>query len=581
MLLFVAMLLRGSAAMEASFVVSHFFAKINVMKNKIEISVYGALLALLIGGSLWLFFDLSRERERIVSSRTQIAIEKSKFMSQWLRNVFLSSDYVLRDVREKVNPNELKHASPEKNKQMNTWLGEKAKTVSGLLAIGIYDSNHIYRADNIPAIIGFRSNLKTPPSKRDDKVSFTYMPVEKSANKKPTILISRGIFSQDGKDIGGISGAIDLDLTQGWLQSFYVGPRDILLLLDEDGTMLAQNPAQPDVLGRKINLFQEHFKNFKASGSSISLTSSHLDGVDRIYGITRMEELPIVLVVGYATDDTLMEWRHRAWQISCGFIALMILALFAVRAYMKSLRQGKELLILATTAEKANSTKDKFISIIAHDLRSPFTSMLGFSEIMNESFANNDLADQKKYFGYIHEGIKRVYKLLENLLLWAKLQREGITPTPEDLVLKETIDETIEPLQLAIQNKAITLSVQIPETLHVYSDKNIVSTIVRNLVSNALKFTPRNGSIVVSAVKKEQLVELSIKDNGTGIPPDKLNILFDISKKTSTDGTEGESGSGLGLLLCKDLVEQQNGKIRVESEVGKGSAFHFTLPVKE
>jgi signal transduction histidine kinase len=282
------------------------------------------------------------------------------------------------------------------------------------------------------------------------------MPVEKSANKKPTILISRGVFSQDGKGVGGISGAIDLEFTQEWIQSFFVGPNDILFLMDENGTLLACNPAKPDALGKKSNLFQEQSGIYRASGSSSFLSSSQLDGINRIYGITRMEEMPIVLVVGYDLNNTLMEWRHRAWQISCGFIALMVLAFFAVRAYMKSLRQGRELLILATAAEKANSTKDKFFSIIAHDLRGPFNSMLGFSEIMNESFENNDLANQKKYFGYIHAGIKRQYKLLENLLLWAKLQREGITANPENLTLKLTVDETIEPLLLLLHHKSIS-----------------------------------------------------------------------------------------------------------------------------
>ncbi|MCE1188351.1 MAG: ATP-binding protein [Ignavibacteria bacterium] len=549
------------------------------MKNKSLLSVYGILLAIMLGGSLWLYFDLVGERERILSNSSQIAIEKSKFMSQWLRNVFLSSDYVLRDVREKVNPNELIHSSPLMKKQINLWLGEKAKTVFGLSAIGIYDSSHIYRADNVPEIIGFRTNLKMPTSQNDDKVTFNYMPPEKSANKKPTILISRGIFSQDGKGIGGIAGAIDLEFTQSWIQSFHVDSNDALFLIDEDCTLLAHNSSTPGAMGNKNIQFQTLLSSNKISGSSSSLMSSQIDGIKRIYGITRLGEIPIVLVVGYDINTVLKEWRHRTRQISCGFFVLMILVFFVVRAYMKSLDQGKKMLILATKAEEANSTKDKFFSIIAHDLRGPFTSMLGFSEIMRDSFENNDLDNQRKYFGYIHEGIKGVYKLLDNLLLWAKLQRGGITSNPEDLLLKSIVDETIEPLRLLINNKSITFLNQIPDSTKVYSDKNLLSTIIRNLVSNAIKFTQRNGCIFVSAIANDQFVEISIKDDGTGIPKDKINILFDISKKTSTTGTEGEPGTGLGLLLCKDLVEKQNGKIWVESEVGKGSTFSFTIPL--
>lgn len=550
------------------------------MKNKTEVGVYLILLAIISVGSLWICIDLIRERERIISDRTQIAIEKSRFMSQWLRTVFLSSDYVLRDVRDKVNPNELPHAKPEKIKQINTWLGEKAKTVSGLLAIGIYDSNQIYRVDNIPAIIGFHTNLKIPTRQSDDKVTFNYMPIEKSANKKPTILLSRGIFSQDGKGIGGIVGATNLEFTQGWMQTFDVGKNDILFLMDENGTLLARNPSIPESLGKKHNLYKELYNSHKIESSG-SISSDQIDGVNRIYGITRMEELPIILVVGYDLNNILEEWRHRAWQISCGFIALMFFAFLAMRAYMKNLRQGKELLLLATKAEKANSTKDKFLSIIAHDLRGPFSSMLGFSDMINENFENNNLVNQKKYFGYIHEGLKREYKLLEDLLLWAKLQRGGIIANPEDLALNLIVEEIIEPLRPLKDNKSIKFLNQIPDAINVFSDKNMLSAIIRNLVSNAIKFTPRNGTIIVSAIKMEQFVEIYIKDDGTGISKDKIDLLFDISKKTSTVGTEGESGTGLGLSLCKDLVEQQKGKIWVESEVGKGSTFYFTLPLKD
>lgn len=551
------------------------------MKNKTEIGVYALLLTILSVGALWICFDLVRERERIIGDRTQIVIEKSKFMSQWLRTVFLSSDYVLRDVRDKVNLNELTQATPEKIKQINAWLGEKVKTVPGLLAIGIYDSNRIYRADNLPEIIGFRTNLNIPTDQIDDKATFTYMPIEKSANKKPMILLSRGIFSQDGKGMGGIVGATNLEFTQRWIQSFDVSHNDILFLMDENGTLLARNPSIPETLGKKQNLYQELYSSFKIFGNSGSISSSQIDGVNRIYGITRMEELPIILVAGYDLNTILKEWRHRAWQMSCGFIALMFLAFFATRAYMKSLRQGRELLVLATTAEKANSTKDKFLSIIAHDLRGPFNSMLGLSDLMNENFENNNLENQKEYFGYIYEGIKREYKLLEDLLIWAKMQRGGIVPNPEDLFLKSIVEETIEPLLPLTHNKSIKLLNQIPDAINVYSDKNMLSTIIRNLVSNAIKFTPRNGTIIVSAINKEQFVEINIKDTGTGISKDKIELLFDISKKTSTAGTEGESGSGLGLSLCKDLVEQQKGKIWVESELGKGSTFYFTLPFKD
>ena len=246
------------------------FSILNRKKNKI--ALYGLIFAVILGIGLWLYFDLISERNRIISDRSQIAIEQSKFMSQWLRTLFLSSDYVLRDVREKVNPTDLEHATPEKITQINAWLGEKAATVPGLSGIGIYDSNLIYRADNVPQIIGFRTNLKMPSGQSDDKVSFQYMPVEKSANKQPTILLNRVSFSKDGKIMGGVVAAVDPRIAQEWIQSFKIGNKDVLALVDEEGTLLARNPAMPEDHTKKISVFQEQFKKYSTL-SSVSFIS--------------------------------------------------------------------------------------------------------------------------------------------------------------------------------------------------------------------------------------------------------------------------------------------------------------------
>ena len=223
-------------------------------------------------------------------------------------------------------------------------------TVPGLSGIAIYDSSLIYRAGNDTQVIGFRSNQKIPTHNQiDDKISFQYMPAEISANKKPTILLNRRIFSQDGKFMGGLVAAINLNFAQHWIQSFNVGSTDVLALMDEEGTLLARNPTKPEDLGNKINLFPEQSKFFRASSEASFVSLFPLDGVKRIYGITTMDDLPIVLVVGYDLNYVTVEWQRRAWQLSWGFIALTGVALFAVRAYIKSLVQGEELYKLATT----------------------------------------------------------------------------------------------------------------------------------------------------------------------------------------------------------------------------------------
>ncbi len=257
---------------------------------------------------------------------------------------------------------------------------------------------------------------------------------------------------------------------------------------------------------------------------------------------------------------------------------LFLLVIIYFLLYTNRLRIENE--VARIKAEKANSTKDKFLSIIAHDLRSPFTYMLGYSDIMNENFDNNSLENQKEIFGYIDTGINKVYKLLDNLLLWAHLQKDGIAFNPIEITLSTMVNETAEPLLQLSQNKAIKIINQIPADIIVYADNSMLSTIIRNLVSNAIKFTPRNGSVIITALNKKHFIEISIKDNGVGISPDKINRLFDVSEMTSTNGTEGESGTGLGLSLCKEFIELHKGEIWVESEIGKGTSFCFTIPSK-
>ncbi len=261
------------------------------------------------------------------------------------------------------------------------------------------------------------------------------------------------------------------------------------------------------------------------------------------------------------------------------FVAvLFFLIILYYLLYSNRLRiENEEARILA---EKSNETKDKFLSIIAHDLRSPFTYLLGFSDMMKENFITNNIEEQKELFGHIYTGIRNVYKLVDNLLLWARSQKESISFNPVEIELNTVVSDTIESLVPLSNNKALRISNTIPADSKVIADKSMLATIMRNLVSNAIKFTPKNGSIVISAIMKDKFAEVSIQDTGIGIEAEQLHSLFDISEKTSTSGTEGESGTGLGLLLCKEFIEKHGGVIKVESVVGKGSTFYFTLPSK-
>ncbi len=230
-----------------------------------------------------------------------------------------------------------------------------------------------------------------------------------------------------------------------------------------------------------------------------------------------------------------------------------------------------------------NATKDKFFSIIAHDLKNPFNALLGFTELLADSFEEYDGSKQKQYADKIYNGVQNTNKLLENLLLWSRSQKGKLKFKPNEENIYLLTNATIKLLSQLAENKSINLVNKIPEQLYVLVDKDMLSTIIRNLVSNAVKFTPRGGVIEISArlvgsENKHKSVEISVKDNGIGIPSEIQQKLFSISESTSTKGTEEETGTGLGLILCKEFVDKHQGKIWIESEIGKGSNFIFTIP---
>ncbi|MCK5145361.1 HAMP domain-containing histidine kinase [bacterium] len=243
----------------------------------------------------------------------------------------------------------------------------------------------------------------------------------------------------------------------------------------------------------------------------------------------------------------------------------------------KILQQNKKL-------QDLNATKDKFFSIIAHDLKSPYSSMLGFSGILYNEFDDYDTQEQKQFIKIIHSELQNAFKLLENLLYWSHSQMNTIDFYPEKENLFLISQETIGMLRLSAINKSISLINEIPKHIFVKTDKNMFAVILRNLVSNAIKFTPKQGTVEVAACtitnkNNQEYAEITIKDNGVGVLGEIQSKLFDISESTSTRGTENEAGSGLGLILCKEFIEKHNGKIWIENEMEKGSKFIFTIPI--
>lgn len=237
---------------------------------------------------------------------------------------------------------------------------------------------------------------------------------------------------------------------------------------------------------------------------------------------------------------------------------------------------------------KAIQTKDKFLSIIAHDMKNPIYNLMGLSEFMIEKIDSWDSQKTKEFIEYIHLSSKQGFNLLENLLEWSRSQTGTLKWRPDYIDLKNTIHGNLVLLRSNAENKNIQLAATYfsgkdaeknPEI--VYADRNMVSTVIRNLLSNALKFTDSGGRVSISTHNKGDFIEIAVSDTGVGIKEEDREKLFRLDVHHTTLGTNEEKGTGLGLLLCKEFVEKNRGSISVESEIGKGSTFRFILPKKK
>lgn len=255
-------------------------------------------------------------------------------------------------------------------------------------------------------------------------------------------------------------------------------------------------------------------------------------------------------------------------------ISLFLLTLIGTVGFLLLVKEKQDLKI-----KKLLDDKNQFFSIIAHDLRGPLGSSAGLSEILTQNIEDYSREEIKEIIEMLHESNKNTYKLLENLLDWSKVQTGMIEFSPKKIMLNTLIMENIELNKNAALNKNISLSFESSELIEVEVDKNMIDTIVRNLLTNAIKFTDKHGEITVRFENKHQKVAISITDNGIGIPDDIKENLFKINGKVTQRGTENERGSGLGLLLCSEFIKMHQGEIWIESEPGKGSTFKFTLPL--
>lgn len=342
---------------------------------------------------------------------------------------------------------------------------------------------------------------------------------------------------------------------------------DAIFITNKTGNYIYSNKAATDILGyssEEIRLktiadisppdkIEEYFEVFKQvlEGGNKVLTEIELLKKDGKYISTDLNVvlLPDGRVYGSCRDITARKNTEAA------------------------LRENEKQLI------KLNADKDIFISILGHDLKSPFNTLLGLSDALIGDLKNLSISEIEEHLKLIYKTAWNTYNLLENLLNWTRTQSGKIPFSPKYYSFGEVCRNNVELLKAGANAKGITIDYDYPVNLKVNADIDMLNTIIRNLVSNAIKFTNRDGVINITAVESDTDVTISVSDNGVGIEPDNLSKLFDISQTLSTTGTEEESGTGLGLLLCREFVEKHGGKIWVESESFKGSTFSFNLPL--
>jgi len=249
--------------------------------------------------------------------------------------------------------------------------------------------------------------------------------------------------------------------------------------------------------------------------------------------------------------------------------------------------QAKQLVYLSNKLQeseeklqKLNASKDRFFSIISHDLKNSFFSVMGLSKILADP--ENDDSEQKKMetAQMLHNSSKKLYAFLENLLSWARVQRGEIEFEPEINNLYDIVAEVNYLFKPKAEQNGIILKSYIDENTDIYCDANMLKTILRNLISNALNFTSPNGMVTVDAIKNKEGITITVKDTGIGISKENIKKLLMIDSKHIGTNVKGEKGTGLGLILCNEFVEKHNGKLWIESELGVGSRFNITIPIK-
>jgi len=403
----------------------------------------------------------------------------------------------------------------------------------------------------------------------------------KNGDIKHVLLSAENIYIQDKKyrftvvhDITKLKKAEDeISRQAGMISSLLDSIPDIIFFKDKNGVYLGCNPPFAEFVGRPRNeiigktdydLFDKEIADFfrKYDKSMLEVCKSQQNEEWITYPDGRKILIDTLKTPYWGPDGTLI-----------GLLGISRDITERKHAENEIKLKNEELL-------KLNFEKDKFFSIIAHDLRSPFTGFLGLTEIMVVDLPNLSMNKIQEFAVNIRTSATNLYRLLNNLLEWAQIQKGTINFYPSTIKFLVLVDECLSLIKEFAKTKEIEIVLDIPAGLEIFADKNMLQTVISNFVSNAVKFTQKGGKVNLSAkINDDNCIEISIKDTGIGMSQHMIDDLFRIDVQTVRKGTEGELSTGLGLLLCKEFVEKHEGKIWVESIVGVGTTFNFSLPL--
>jgi len=545
-----------------------------------EITAFGLLMPVLVGGmgafTLRYFVHKSNrllherlELEEVI--RLELELEVKKRTAD-LKNSQETMRALADNLPEFITLKDSEGRFVFVNKRFEEWAGLDRHDVVGKTV------HEIYSAEQAAEFDALDRKVMTDPSVASREVDLLYP----DGNTRAVISTRFPVVSSSGETIG--LGTVNIDVSERkqaeqTIQESEKNIRNVLenvsqgvAMFDPDKNLLAWNEQFQEIL--------QHSEGMLVVGRSIRemiYETAQRGG----YGEGETEEISDARVDylwgADATRSDLVFRNDRTYDVIAQRTQNDGLVITYTDITDRK-RTEKEIEAQRDELEVLNQQKDKFFSIIAHDLKGPFTSLLGVSDLMVNlvgKVSREELADLAES---VNRGGKRVFDLLENLLEWSRLQLEGIDFEPGPIDLKETIDSNLLLFAPIAEEKKIMLTSNRTQPLEAFADANMVDTIVRNLVNNAIKFTSGGGSITLTARRKGQWAEVEITDTGIGMPAGKVSRLFRLDEKTSTVGTSGETGTGLGLQLCKELVERQGGKIGVESTEGKGTTFRFTFP---